>query len=158
ATVEVTLLDQYRRPVGSAVSSCSSAEASFASDKAKKKYGGAALDYRAALNDIVARAAKRAFVQAVIVAAAADEVFTAAEEVEEPAPAAPREKLRFPKSWKEVGGKSIEEVTDAQLAKIADWCRAHATNPDAVALGNAVTEEQESRRIEREGDDAQPVL
>lgn len=79
ATVEVTLVDQYRRPIGSAVSACSTAESGFASDRAKQKY---ASDYRAALNDVVARAAKRAFVQAVIVAAAGDEMFTTAEDVE----------------------------------------------------------------------------
>src|SRR6266702_3861393 len=110
ATVEVTLTDQYRRPVGSAVSSCSTAEGGFTSDRAKKKYND---DYRAALNDVVARAAKRAFVQAVIVAAAADELFTgtAVDEgdaggEQTPAPAKPR----FPANWGKVSGKLIEDV------------------------------------------------
>src|SRR5712691_6066601 len=80
ATVQVTLVDQYRRPIGSAVSSCSTAEAGFRSVFAQKKYGAKIAkekdgsfvvktpgDFRAALNDVVARASKRAYVQAVIV-------------------------------------------------------------------------------------------
>lgn len=86
ATAKCILSDQYRREIGSAVSSCSTAESGFSSERAKKKYGG---DYRAALNDVVARATKRAFVQAMIVATAADEVFVAAEEGGDPAPVEP---------------------------------------------------------------------
>ena len=156
ATVEVTLVDQYRRPMGSAVSSCSTAERSFATEAAKKKYGG---DYRAALNDIVARAGKRAFVQALIVATAADEIFTAAEDVEgtgESAPTTPAP--RFPESWKGVGGKLVTEVTDAQLAKVSEWCQAYAArsaaNARAVApLVDAIADEQERRRLDAEGPD-----
>jgi len=146
ATVEVTLVDQYRRPVGSAVSSCSTAEGGFASERVKKKYGG---DYRAALNDVVARAAKRAFVQAVIVAAAADEVFTAAEDVEgtgESAPAAA--KPRFPEKFGNVSGKLVEDVASDALIKIAKWCREKAKNPKALApILAAVEEELERRRL-----------
>ncbi len=129
ATVEVTLVDQYRRPVGSAVSSCSTAEGGFTSERAKKKYSG---DYRAALNDVVARAAKRAFVQAVIVAAAADEVFTAAEDVEgtgESAPAASAP--RFPAKFGSLSGKLVSEATDDQLAKVAAWCRTQQPVPQS---------------------------
>jgi len=153
ATVQVTLADQYRRPVGSAVSSCSTAEGGFASERAKKKYGG---DYRAALNDVVARAAKRAFVQAVIVAAAADEVFTAAEDVEpNPEPPAPGPKPRFPENFGNLSGKLIAE-TDAQtLLTVANWCRTTAKNPQAVApILEAVEEELERRRPDAaEGDE-----
>ena len=94
ATVCVTLIDGYRRAVGSAVSSCTTAEAGFRSANARKKYGAqgywdkkgerdkyvetAPPDYRGALNDVVARAGKRAFVQAVIVAAGLDEIFSVA--------------------------------------------------------------------------------
>ena len=78
AQVKVILIDQYRRPVGSAVAACSTAESGFRSERAQKKYGG---DYRAALNDVIARAGKRAFVQAMIVATGSDEVFTNAEAV-----------------------------------------------------------------------------
>lgn len=76
ATAECILTDQYRREIGSAVSACTTAETGFRSDAAKRKYGQ---DYRAALNDVTARAAKRAYVQAMIVATAADEIFTAAQ-------------------------------------------------------------------------------
>lgn len=85
-TAKCVLTDQYRREIGSAVSSCSTSERAFSSESAKKKYGG---DYRAALNDVVARATKRAFVQAMIVATAADEVFVAAEEGGDQVPAEP---------------------------------------------------------------------
>lgn len=145
ATVEVTLIDQYRRPVGSAVSSCSSAEPSFA--RASKKYGG---DFRAALNDIVARAGKRAYVQAMIVAAAADEMFSPAEDVEgtgESAPAATP--ARFPERFGSLSGKLVSEATDAQLAKVATWCK---TQPASIAtpILDAVSEEQDRRRLASE--------
>lgn len=108
AQVRVTLIDQYRRAVGSAVSGCSTAEGSFASDRAKRKYGG---DYRAALNDVIARASKRAFVQAMIQATAADEIFTSAEAVrdsEEPEPEA------------STGGPAFPEPAPGPIAKLAD--------------------------------------
>ena len=93
ATVRVTLVDGYRRAAGSAVSSCTTAEAGFRSPNARKKYGAEGYwergergkyvetgppDYRGALNDVVARAGKRAFVQAVIIAAGLDEIFSVA--------------------------------------------------------------------------------
>lgn len=91
ATVTVVLVDHYGRRVGAASASCSTAEAGFQSVRARKKYGArfeknakgetevSPPDYRAALNDIIARAGKRAFVQAMIVACASDEVFTSGE-------------------------------------------------------------------------------
>jgi hypothetical protein len=125
ATAECVLTDQYRREIGSAVSSCTTAEKAFASDFAKKKYGG---DYRAALNDVVARATKRAYVQAMIVATAADEVFTSAEEVSAdktgtsgdtmPAPAAEAE--QDPALTRETpcpfaGDKALKDLSPNQL-------------------------------------------
>lgn len=160
ATVEVTLVDQYRRPVGSAVSSCSTAEPGFRSDRARKKYGAqfdrggketAPPDFRAALNDVVARASKRAFVQSVIVATSADEVFISAEQdtreavVTDAAPRATR--ARFPDNWNDLSGKYVDEVDSERLVKIAKWCRTDAKNPKAVApILEAVEEELERRR------------
>jgi hypothetical protein len=158
ATVEVTLTDQYRRPVGSAVSSCSTAEPGFRSPMARKKYGArskrdgdqwvetAPPDYRAAVNDIVARAGKRAFVQAVIVAGALDEIFTAAEDTEEaPTPTAPATTrgdllthLPFKKDQ-----RAIADLDDAELVKVVDWCRDKGKYPDLI---EAVALEQERRR------------
>ncbi|KKK94964.1 hypothetical protein LCGC14_2677540, partial [marine sediment metagenome] len=80
--------------MGSAISSCSTAESGFQSVGAKRKYGGhyqqehgdwiekKAPDFRAALNDVTARARKRALVQAVIVATCTDEIFEGAREDE----------------------------------------------------------------------------
>jgi len=161
ATVEVTLLDQYRRPVGSAVSSCSTAEPGFRSPSARKKYGArskrngdewvetAPPDYRAAVNDIVARAGKRAFVQAVIIAGALDEIFTAAEDIEEaPTPAAPQStrsdlptRLPFRKDQRPLVG-----LDDEELVKVAAWCREKGKFSDLI---EAIALEQERRR----GDD-----
>jgi len=156
ATVEVTLVDQYRRPVGSAVSSCSTAEPSFARG-GEKKYGG---DFRAALNDVVARAAKRAFVQAIIVAAAADEVFTTAEDVEGSGESSATAEPRFPKNWKGVGGKLVSEATDEQLVTAQKWCRNFGARSPANAravdpLVTAIEDEQEARRL---GSDDGPNL
>lgn len=160
ATVQVTLVDQYRRPIGSAVSSCSTAEAGFRSVFSQKKYGAKITkdgdgsfvvttpgDYRAALNDVVARASKRAFVQAIIVATAADEVFTAAEEAEpkppaeeeaqEPKPAPPPTppgigpRLPNAKALKHYAGQLLSEIPSDALVKIARTLREHATNPGA---------------------------
>jgi len=154
ATVQVTLVDQYRRPIGSAVSSCSTAEAGFRSVFAQKKYGAKIAkekdcsfvvktpgDFRAALNDVVARASKRAFVQAVIVATAADEVFIAAEEAEAKAPDPEEEKepvvpsaaVRLPdvKALKQYAGKVIAELPSDALIKIAQTLRTKTKNPGA---------------------------
>ncbi|HMH81390.1 MAG TPA: hypothetical protein VK531_00860 [Gemmatimonadales bacterium] len=155
ATVQVTLVDQYRRPIGSAVSSCSTAEAGFRSVFAQKKYGAkigkdeagdfvvkTPGDFRAALNDVVARASKRAYVQAVIVATAADEVFTAAEEAEPKPPTeeeaqepktapAPGPRLPAVKALKQYAGKLLSEIPTDALVKIARTLRERAKNPGA---------------------------
>ncbi len=154
ATVEVTLTDQYRRPVGSAVSSCSTAEGGFASPRAKTKYSN---DYRAALNDVVARAAKRAFVQAVIVAAAADEVFTAAEDVEgtgESAPARPEGTppedsgpfLPNVKALKQYAGKSVRALPLDQLSRLLVVLRDQTKKPKAWAPVVAALQAELERR------------
>lgn len=91
ATVHCTLMDAFRNPVGAYEAAASTAEAGFQRPEIREKYGAVGAwkgdrddrhwtetqgpDYRAALNDVVARAGKRAFVGAVIVAVAADEVF-----------------------------------------------------------------------------------
>src|SRR2546423_8927496 len=104
---------------------------------------------------MVARGAKRAFVQAVIVAAAADEVFTAAEDVEGPGESAPgAAKPAFPEQFGKLSGKLVEETSDADLVRVAEWCRTKAKNPRAFAgVLQAVEEELERRRVEREGPD-----
>lgn len=93
ARVNCELLDSFGHPAGAHEAAASTAELGFQSAGARRKYGArgewmedqgsghrqwreqAPPDYRAALNDVVARAGKRAFVGAVIVAAAADEIF-----------------------------------------------------------------------------------
>lgn len=155
AVCRVTLVDQYRRPAGSGEAACSTAEKGFTSKGAVAKYGG---DYRAALNDVIARAGKRAFVQAVIYAIAGDEIFEASETDDDDAkkdavaPAPTSSGPRFPTGFGKIAGKLVTEVTDDELAKVAEWCRTKAKNPKAVApVLDAVTDEQERRRLEREG-------
>lgn len=151
ATVEVTLLDQYRRPVGSAVSACSSAEPGFRSEAARKKYGEwvtregevkRQADYRAALNDIIARAGKRAFVQAVIVAGALDEIFTAAEDTEEAPVRSGRGDLPTQLPFKN-DKRPLADLADDELVKVTAWCRDKGKYPDLV---EAIELEQERRR------------
>ncbi len=179
ATVQVTLADQYRRPIGSAVSSCSTAEAGFRSVFAQRKYGAVISkkdgewvvkqpgDYRAALNDVVARASKRAFVQAVIVATAADELFTAAEETEskppdpdearEPTPAAPQPTgptLPNAKALKQYAGKPLATLAPDVLIKIAVTLREKSKNPQTWApVIEAIDNELERRRVELMADE-----
>lgn len=160
ATVEVTLADHYHRAVGSAVSSCSTAEPGFRSTRARQKYGARfkdgketlAADFRAAMNDVVARASKRAFVQAIIVATSADEVFVSAEsDTREPVgtQAAPTTRARFPANFGELSGRLIDETETAQLLKVATWCRTTAKRPRVVApILEAVEDELERRRLE----------
>jgi hypothetical protein len=158
AVVRVVLVDHYRRPVGSGEAACSTAEKAFQGGNASK-YNG---DMRAALNDVISRAGKRAFVQAVVYAIAGDELFESQapvagddrddEDVQREAAAAPR----FPANWKDVGGTLISDATDAQLAEVVAWGQ-KARNPAAVQpLVDAVQAEQEKRRVNQDGD--QPVL
>lgn len=95
ALVNCELVDSFNRVVGAHEAAASTAESGFQAAGARRKYGAkgkwrtedggrkvwheeAAPDYRAALNDVVARAGKRAFVGAIIVACAADEIFEVA--------------------------------------------------------------------------------
>jgi hypothetical protein len=166
ATVEVTLVDQYRRPIGSAVSSCSTAESGFASPRARAKYEN---DYRAALNDVVARAAKRAFVQAVIVAAAADEMFTGTVADEDAAggeqaaaaapPADPGPFLPKTKALKQYAGQSVRALPADALATLARVLTTQAKHPQVWApVVAALGAELERRELElRDDEDELPL-
>jgi len=154
--VRVTLVDQYHRPAGSFESACSSQERSF--QFAKKKYDG---DFRAALNDIVARASKRAFVQAVIYSTATDEIFQAGAEPEEqradaePPPPAEPTGLTLPKGkFGKWGGQPISAVPTADLEKIYKFCIKEVKNPKTWApIADAVGEEMDARRLTESDDD-----
>lgn len=152
ARVKCRLVDQWGRECGSHEAAASTAEPGFQSPGARRKYGAKGKwdrdrdgrndwteasppDYRAALNDVVARAGKRAFVGAVIVAAAADEIFEVAgavdgteagpardeddRRVERPANArtapAPAEKGTKPLT---VSGRPLTILTTAELEKV----------------------------------------
>ena len=166
ATVSMTLVDRFGRIVGSAVSSCSSAEKRFQGFGSKWKYGGVfskqqqewttAPDFRAALNDVTAMARKRCFVQAVIVATATDEIFevgadrpetkeeTAAQELVEQ-----QHRATLPKRMP-VGDhkdKPLPEVPADNLLKCIAWCGA---KEKLQALREACEMELENRREEQE--------
>lgn len=137
ATVSIVLLDHFGRTVGSAISSCSTAESGFQSVGAKRKYGGfyeqgqggrpvekKAPDFRAALNDVTARARKRALVQAVIVATCTDEIFEAAKE-DEPERKEPSGGLPTKMTIGKFAGRKLTEIDTDTLMKCAKWCRDH---------------------------------
>lgn len=150
ARVLCRLVDHWGRECGSHEAAASTAEPGFASPGARRKYGAqgkwekgggrsdwvesAPPDYRAALNDVVARAGKRAFVGAVIVAAAADEIFEVAAALEGDAPRdeddrrvrtqplpnarttqAPAEKAEKALT---IGGRPLSILTTAELEKV----------------------------------------
>lgn len=168
-TVKVPLWTHLSTPAGAGLSACSTAEAGFRTIGARKKYGARfndqkkeiePPDYRAALNDVVARAGKRAFVQAVIVSAAAEEIFSVAVEDEPPPapggkpedrePPPPKESeggARLPKSkFGAHGGKLISEVPADALVRIAQWMRKEAKHPEAWApLAGAIDLELDQR-------------
>ena len=129
ATVSIVLLDHFGRTVGSAISSCSTAESGFQSIGAKRKYGGfyeravekKAPDFRAALNDVVARARKRALVQAVIVATCTDEIFEAGRE-DEPERKEPSD-LPTKMTIGKLKGTKLRQIDTDTLMKCAKWCR-----------------------------------
>jgi hypothetical protein len=180
-TVEVTLRDQYRRQVGSAVSSCSSAEAGFRSIYAQKKYGATIEDnritvkpdWRAALNDIIARAGKRAFVQAVIYAVAGDEIFTTAEEADPGEQAAPPSERRPPKqeqenrelgpflpkakALKEWSGRSVRQIPPDKLQLMITLLGTKTKRPEVwqpvVEALKAEMERRNTQILESEDDD-----
>jgi hypothetical protein len=149
AAVRVELVDKWGMPAGSGEAAATTAETAF--QFAAKKYGG---DWRAAFNDVLARAGKRAFVQAIVYATATDDIFDATGAVEQAAAAAglddestPAAAFRFPDNWKSVAGKTLEEVSSEHLARIAKWCREKAENRDAAApIAQAIDEELDRRR------------
>ncbi len=159
AVVRVRLVDKWGQPAGSGEAAANTAEASF--KHAIKKYGD---DFRAAENDVIARAGKRAFVQAVVYATATDEIFDATGEMERKAEAQGVQdeggagRPKFPsaintKAFAHLAGKYVDEASDGDLEGVAKLCRAFK-NPAAVRpLLDAVTDEQERRRLERDGDE-----
>ncbi len=167
AAVRVELVDKWGVPAGSGEAAATTAEQGFQGAAAKygqrKDQSGkitSEADYRAAFNDIVSRAGKRAFTQAVIYATATDDIFDATGEIERKAEAQgmsdeapPAKRARFPEKFGDLSGKYLDEVQDEELVKVADWCRTKAKNPAAVApILEGVTEELERRRLDREGD------
>ena len=154
--VRVTLVDQYNRPGGSFESACSTQERSFQSRNSRKKYAD---DYRAALNDVIARASKRAFVQAVIYSTATDEIFQAAAdpdeqraESEEPPPRPDGPRLPA-KKFGQYAGHLIADVPTLALEQIYQFCK-DVKNPQVwQPLADAIGEELESRRLGEQDDD-----
>lgn len=147
AEVQVELVDKFGQPAGSGDAAATTAESSF--QGASKKYGG---DWRAAYNDILARAGKRAFVQAVIYATATDDIFDSTGEIAKKAEAAgvdedETNRPRFPEKFGNVAGKYIDEQSTGALTKILQWCRKEAKNPKVYApVADAIDEELERRR------------
>jgi hypothetical protein len=141
AQVHVVLIDIYRRVVGSSEAACSTAEAGFRSFHAQRHYGAVIgddgrierpADYRAALHDVIARAGKRAFVQAVLYATATDELFTVADDAQKGDRIPPRAAGggRLPKNkFGKYAGQRVADVPADALAAIAQWCRHEAAKP-----------------------------
>jgi len=162
AEVQIELVDKFGQPAGSGDAAATTAESSF--QGAAKKYGlrtddkgkvTQAADWRAAYNDVVARAGKRAFVQAVIYATATDDIFDSTGEVAKQAEAAgvdeesEANRPRFPEKFGNVGGQYLDDQTDETLIKIALWCRKEAKNPRAMApIAEAIDEILERRRMD----------
>lgn len=180
ARVHCELFDQYGRAAGAHEAAASTAEPSFRSPMARKKYGAQGRwegpkghgkwvetggpDFRAALNDVVARAGKRAFVGAVIVATATDEIFEVADaenqrrkvDVDEKAAQATAERqtsettrqqpLARPSSLT-IGGVPLNAMTTADLEKAAASLK---TMPDHRwdKHRDAVDVELEQRRVD----------
>lgn len=170
ATVSVVLLDHFSRVVGGAAASASTAEAGFRSWKSRQKYGAvykkvkgqwdevSPPDLRAALNDVVSRAGKRAFVQAMIVATATDEIFhvadeerprnTAVGEVDEPSrPVAelPFATKAYPK------GTKLSQMELGDLRTLRAWC---AERQDYAPLMESIELELDDRRRREEASTA----
>ena len=159
ATISIVLLDHFGRTVGSAISSCSTAESGFQSIGAKRKYGGfyeravekKAPDFRAALNDVTARARKRALVQAVIVATCTDEIFEAAKEDE------PERKTSTDLPTKMTIGKfkgtKLVQIDTDTLMKCAKWCRENNKHEKLAEACELIVDE---RRENLENGDPEP--
>lgn len=155
--VRVTLVDQYHRPAGAFESACTTQERSFQSERSKKKYSG---DFRAALNDVVARASKRAFVQAIIYSTATDEIFQAAADPDEQADdqqvaaATPKVPTLPPGKFGKWGGTPIADVPTPDLEKIYRFCTQEAKNPKVwEPIATAAAEVLDNRRLDEADDD-----
>ncbi len=155
AVVRVELVDQYGQPAGSGEAACTTAETGFA--RSTKKYNG---DFRAALNDVVSRAGKRAFVQAVVYATATDEIFDASGDVEKAAEAQgvteetteAAEGARLPKGCGSLSGKLLSECPSDKLSELAKWLRSKGkATYDAVA--DAIAQELDLRRDQPSGEE-----
>lgn len=173
AAVRVELVDKWGMPAGSGEAAASTAETGF--QQAAAKYGqrrdqqGKIVqepDYRGAFNDVLSRAGKRSFIQAIIYATATDDIFDATGTVDKAAAAAgvdddeapAKPKFRFPEKFGKVGGKLVEGIDSEELLTIANWCRTRAKNPKAVApILEAVEEELERRRPDADDDQDGPV-
>jgi hypothetical protein len=169
ATVRVVLVDVYRRVVGSGEGACSTAEAGFRSAKALRRYGAVIADdgtverpadYRAALHDVIARAGKRAFVQAVLYATATDELFTVADQAADAGDALPAGAAeaaagggRLPKNrFGKYAGQLVTDVPAEDLATIAQWCRHEAARPAVWApVADAIDAELARRHAAQDG-------
>jgi len=175
ARVMVELVDAEGRPVGAHEAACSTAEKGFQRPGVRCKYGAKwerdkdgeyvrelePPDYRAAENDVVSRAGKRAFVGALIVAASLEEVFdlerstdaageegsetkpgTPAAEAKKPAPKSDGPRLPF--------GDHKGELLSAQkaddLTRLRTWCEKKDPKKWAKFIGE-IDEELESRRV-----------
>ncbi len=174
AQAHVVLIDVYRRVVGSGEAACSTAEAGFRSLAAQRHYGAVIgddgrverpADYRAALHDVIARAGKRAFVQAVLFATATDELFTVAHQAQEDdsqpttAAASAQSGGRLPAAhFGKYAGQRVTEVPAEALAEIAHWCRHEAAKPAVWApVADAIDAElarRQARARNGEGPDS----
>lgn len=160
AVVQVELTDPFGQVMGSGESACTTAERGFSSDKVKAKYNG---DYRAAMNDVLARAGKRAFVQAVIYATATDEIFDTAGDVEKAAEGSGiteevEEGFRLPQSAKLAAdsGRLVKSMSTEELTSLRDRMKAKLTNPGAwQSTLDAIDQELDSRR-QTAGDEELP--
>ena len=180
ARVHCELLDQDGQPAGAHEAAASTAEPSFRSPGARRKYGAkgdwqgprgrrqwvesAPPDLRAALNDVVARAGKRAFVGAVIVATATDEIFEVAAEDEvrrreqdqdeqeqgaasSPAPVETGQPGVARPRQLTVGGRPLNAISTADLEKVRGELRS-MPDPRWDAHREAVDAELEARRVD----------
>ncbi len=165
ATVSIVLLDHFGRTVGSAISSCSTAEGGFQGIGSKRKYGGYyikengrwvernAPDFRAALNDVTARARKRALVQAVIVATCTDEIFEAAKE-DEPERKERPDDLPTKMTIGKFAGTKLRQIDTDTLMKCAKWCREHDKHEKLAEACELLVDER--RQNLEDGDGEQP--
>lgn len=146
AVVQVDLVDAFGQPAGSGEAACTTAEVGF--KKAAKKYGD---DFRAALNDVIARAGKRAFVQALVYATATDEMFDTTGTGDKTAEAhgATEDVYRLPASAKlgSHSGRLVKDMTTEELTGLRDRMLAKAKDLKTwQPVIDAINEELESRR------------